>query len=124
LSPLHTHEVPGSSDQPVTIRSLLALGVSGGLLLCPSALVVLLAAIAFHNVTLGMALMAAFSLGLAGVLTALGLLVVYGGRWLSRFPLAQRAADSPLARAVPAISALAITAAGVTIPVQAARGLP
>jgi ABC-type nickel/cobalt efflux system permease component RcnA len=97
--------------------------VSGGLLPCPSALVVQLAAIAFHNVTLGMALVAAFSLGLAGVLTVLGLLVIYGGRWLGRFPLAQRAADSSLARAVPAISALAITAAGLTIAVQAARGL-
>jgi ABC-type nickel/cobalt efflux system permease component RcnA len=123
LGPVHTHEGPGSSDQPVTFRSLLALGVSGGLLPCPSALVVLLAAIAFHNVALGMALVAAFSVGLAGVLTALGLLVVYSGRWLSRFPLAQRAADSSLARAVPAVSALAITAAGLAIAVQAAHAL-
>lgn len=97
--------------------------MSGGLLSCPSALVVLLAAIAFHNVALGMTLVAAFSAGLAGVLTALGLLVIYGGRWLSRFPVAQRAAGSPLARAVPAISALAITVAGVATTIQAARGL-
>ena len=73
-----------ADSQPVTLGSLLALGVSGGLLPCPSALVVLLAAIAIHNVTLGLALVAAFSLGLAAVLTAIGLLVVYSGRWPGR----------------------------------------
>ena len=107
----------------MTLKSLLALGVSGGLLPCPSALVVLLAAISFHNVALGMALVAAFSVGLAGVLTGIGMAMVYSGRWLGRSRLAGRLSGSPLIRALPALSALAITAAGLVITVQAARTL-
>jgi ABC-type nickel/cobalt efflux system permease component RcnA len=119
----HSHLPPGGDGERVTLKSLLALGVSGGLLPCPSALVVLLAAVSFHNVALGMALVAAFSLGLAAVLTGIGLALVYGGRLLHRSPLAGRLGGSPLARAVPALSALAITAAGLAITLQAAQTL-
>ena len=65
------------------MRGLLALGVSGGLLPCPTALVVLLAAVSFHNVALGMVLVAAFSVGLAIVLTGIGLAFVFGQRALT-----------------------------------------
>jgi ABC-type nickel/cobalt efflux system permease component RcnA len=120
-SRVHTHEVPGADGVPITMRSLLALGVSGGLLPCPSALVVLLAAVSFQNVGLGLALVAAFSAGLAAVLTGLGLAIVYGGRLVTRTPWAGRAAQWPLVRAVPALSAIAITVAGLAIAAQAAR---
>jgi ABC-type nickel/cobalt efflux system permease component RcnA len=72
---------------PVTWRSLLALGVSGGLLPCPSALVVLLSAIALGRIGFGMLLVVAFSLGLAGVLTGFGILLVYAGRIFERLPM-------------------------------------
>jgi len=68
----------------VTWRGLLALGISGGLLPCPSALVVLLSAIALHRVAFGMLLIVAFSIGLAGVLTGIGLLLVYARRLYPR----------------------------------------
>jgi nickel/cobalt exporter len=77
----HTHLPPGADGSPVTWRSLLALGVSGGLLPCPSALVVLLSAIYLHRVGYGLLLIVAFSLGLASVLTGIGLAFVYAGRW-------------------------------------------
>src|SRR5207248_2875293 len=57
-------------------RSLLAVGISGGLLPCPSALVVLLAAISLHRVAFGMLLVVAFSLGLAVAITGVGLVAV------------------------------------------------
>ena len=57
-----------------------ALGASAGLIPCPSALVVLLGAIAQDQVALGMLLIVAFSLGLAATLTGLGLAVVYARR--------------------------------------------
>src|SRR5439155_24060885 len=44
----HTHE-----HGPLTTRSLLALGASAGIIPCPSALVVLLAAVAQHQIALG-----------------------------------------------------------------------
>ena len=52
------------------------MGAAAGLVPCPSALVVLLAAIAQHQVALGLVLIVAFSAGLAATLTALGLAVV------------------------------------------------
>ena len=94
----------------MTWRGLLALGISGGLLPCPSALVVLLSAIALHRVAFGMLLIVAFSIGLAGVLTGVGLLLVYARRLFEHFP-----ADGRLLRALPVASALFVTAAGLVI---------
>jgi nickel/cobalt exporter len=106
----HTHLPPGSDGQPVSWRGLLALGISGGLLPCPSALVVLLSAIALHRVALGMLLIVAFSIGLAGVLTGIGLLLVYARRLFEHFP-----SDGRLLRALPVLSAAVVTLAGLGI---------
>lgn len=103
-----------SPEPAITWRSLLALGVSGGLLPCPSALVVLLGAIALGRVGFGLLLIIAFSAGLASVLTAIGVLLVYAGKLIERVP-----AQGPLLRALPVASALLITIAGVGITVQA-----
>jgi ABC-type nickel/cobalt efflux system permease component RcnA len=106
----HSHMPPGADGQPVTWRGLLALGISGGLLPCPSALVVLLSAIALHRVAFGMLLIVAFSVGLAGVLTGIGLLLVYARRLFERFPT-----DGRLLRALPIASAGFVTVAGLVI---------
>ena len=66
----HDHETPSRG-------SLLAVGISGGLLPCPSALVVLLAAISLHRVAFGMLLIVAFSAGLALSITGIGLIAVF-----------------------------------------------
>jgi len=106
----HSHLPPGADGQPVTWRGLLALGISGGLLPCPSALVVLLSAIALHRVAFGMVLIVVFSIGLAGVLTGIGLLLVYARRLFERFPT-----DGRLLRALPVASAAVVTLAGLAI---------
>ncbi len=121
----HDHgDGPGQHrhDRPVGLRGLLALGISGGLLPCPTALVVLLAAVSFHNVVLGMILVAAFSVGLAVVLTSIGLAFVWGQRAIGRYPSAARLKGSALLRALPVLSAFAITIAGLIIALSAARG--
>jgi ABC-type nickel/cobalt efflux system permease component RcnA len=82
---------------------------------------VLLAAISFHDVGLGMALVAAFSVGLASVLTAIGLLIVLGGRALGRSDAARALGASRVVRALPAVSALAIALAGAVITIEALR---
>lgn len=116
----HSHEVPERARNALMPRSLVMLGVSGGILPCPTALVLLLAAISFHNIPLGMLLVVAFSVGLAGILTAIGLLVVFGGRALGRMQLGVRLAGSRRARLLPAFSAMAITLWGLAITAQAA----
>jgi nickel/cobalt exporter len=113
----HSHLPPGADGGRVTWRSLLALGISGGLLPCPSALVVLLTAISIHRLGYGMLLILAFSVGLAGVLTAIGIVLVHARGLFSRLPL-----DSALARVMPVLSAAVVTALGVAIAMRALTG--
>jgi nickel/cobalt transporter (NicO) family protein len=96
---------PGSG-----LRGLIAVGVSGGLLPCPTALVVLLAAISLHRVAFGLLLIVAFSLGLASVISAIGLLAVTAKRAFSRVSF-----DGPVVRALPAVSALVVLTLGVAM---------
>ena len=96
--------------EQITWRGLLALGVSGGLIPCPSALVVLLGAIALNKIGFGLALVLAFSLGLAGALTAIGILFIYAGRLFERFPSQGR-----IIRLLPALSALFVSLVGAAI---------
>jgi ABC-type nickel/cobalt efflux system permease component RcnA len=111
----HGHGHDHAAPRDLTGRSLVALGASAGIIPCPSALVVLLAAVAQHEIALGLLLIVAFSLGLASTLTAVGLLVVRASRLLERATRARRAAV-----ALPAVSALVIVGAGLLLTVQAA----
>ena len=101
----------------VTWRSLLALGISGGILPCPSALLALLGAVAVGRAGFGMLVVVAFSLGLAATLSAVGLLFLYAGRLLERRSIAGR--WSWLMRFAPAAAAMAVTASGLIIVVRA-----
>ena len=105
------HHVP---PDRVTWRGLLAMGAAAGLIPCPSALVVLLGAIAQGEIALGMVLIVAFSAGLAATLTGLGLAVVYAGRAFSRLPVPGR-----ITAALPTVSALLIVGVGLVMTVQA-----
>ena len=96
------------------MRSLLAVGVSGGLLPCPSALVVLLAAISLHRVAFGLLLIVAFSLGLALSITGIGLVAV-----LARKAFRRLSFEGSLIRLLPAASALVILAARVAMTLRA-----
>jgi ABC-type nickel/cobalt efflux system permease component RcnA len=107
----HGHD---HAPQAITGRSLLAMGASAGLIPCPSALVVLLAAVAQHQVALGLTLIVAFSLGLAATLTALGLAVVRASALTARLSPSGR-----LLAVLPAASALVIVAAGALLTAQA-----
>jgi ABC-type nickel/cobalt efflux system permease component RcnA len=95
-----------------------ALGVSGGIVPCPAALVVLLSAVAGRRVGLGLLLIVAFSAGLATVLIALGLLVVCTRRLVGRFEGAGRE-GLLVHRWLPLTSAAVMTVAGLVITVQA-----
>jgi nickel/cobalt transporter (NicO) family protein len=116
----HSHLPPGADGNPITWRSLLAIGISGGLLPCPSALVLMLSAISLGRIGFGLLLILAFSVGLAGVLSAIGLLFVGGGRLLRRFGGHQRRGAIELGlRVVPVLGALLVTTAGAIITAQA-----
>jgi ABC-type nickel/cobalt efflux system permease component RcnA len=108
----------GTRLQPgkISARQLLVLGITGGIVPCPAALVVLLSAVALHRTGFGLFLIVAFSIGLAAVLIAMGLVAVYAARMMSRLPV-----DCPLVqRWLPMGSAMMIIALGCVI---AVRGL-
>jgi nickel/cobalt exporter len=111
----HHHQAHGHGhDHAPGLRSLFAVGVSGGLLPCPSALVVLLAAISLHRVAFGLLLILAFSAGLALSITGIGLVAVLARRVFRRLSFEGR-----LIRLLPAASALVILAAGVAMTLRA-----
>jgi nickel/cobalt exporter len=103
----HHHHHP----EDLSTRGILAMGASAGLIPCPSALVVLLGAVAQHQLALGLVMIVAFSLGLAATLTALGIAVVHA----TKLPVPGR-----VAAALPTASAFAIVCVGVVLTVQAA----
>lgn len=111
----HTHAVPGVDGSPVTWRTLLLLGVSGGLLPCPSAVVLGLGAIALDRVLYGLVLITAFSAGLAATLMAIGLVMVYSGRAAGRLRLLEKweGSDGRSARLVRAARFLPVISSGV-----------
>jgi len=103
-----SHAVPGSA--PLTFRSAVLAAASGNVAPCPAALVVLLAAIGLHRIGYGMVLIVAFSIGLAAVLTILGIAVVRGAAWLVARPRFDRAA-----RFAPLVTAAVIATVGAVM---------
>ncbi|MBP6178852.1 MAG: PD40 domain-containing protein [Anaerolineales bacterium] len=100
---LHSHEVP----ETITWRSLITLGISGGLVPCPDAIAILLVAIAINRILLGLALIVFFSLGLAVVLIVIGLLMVSSSRLFKRMDSFNRFAPF-----MPIVSAVIVLALG------------
>ena len=106
----HSHLPPGADGSKVTWRSLLTLGVSGGLVPCPAALVLLLSAISLDRLGFGIVLVVVFSAGLAIVLTGIGLLMIYAKRLFEQFSFEVR-----VPRYLPVASAMAVSLAGLAI---------
>ncbi|HMS40084.1 MAG TPA: hypothetical protein PKE69_07665 [Pyrinomonadaceae bacterium] len=110
----HTHDGHTHSHLPpeqISWKSLLALGVSGGLLPCPSALVLMLSAISLGRVGYGLILTIAFSFGLAATLTAVGFVFLYLGKAFG----GSRLAENRIFRALPVASAFIIACVGAVI---------
>lgn len=119
----HSH-LPGGADfnlsteatknKAVPLRQLVVLGITGGIVPCPAALVVLLSALSLNRMVFGMLLIVAFSIGLAAVLIAMGMIAVHAGRWMSTMRV-----NSPLIqRWLPLTSAAMITVLGCAIAVR------
>jgi nickel/cobalt transporter (NicO) family protein len=118
FNPHHTHHSVSHthhhSSSQITLQSLVSLGIAGGLIPCPSALVLLLSAIALHQAMYGLLLVCAFSVGLAIVLIGIGFVVIYAHHGLKRFSKAQ-----PLQPYISIASAIGVIAVGSTLMVCA-----
>ncbi|MBI3698767.1 MAG: sulfite exporter TauE/SafE family protein [Acidobacteria bacterium] len=105
----HAHEHPHPSPG-VSRWQLLSLGVSGGLVPCPEALVVLLMAVSVHRLLLGLVILVAFSLGLAAVLISIGVAMILSGPLVSHL-----APNGRMMRVLPLASAAVVTVLGAVI---------
>jgi ABC-type nickel/cobalt efflux system permease component RcnA len=110
--PMHPHLPPAN----ITWRNLLALGISGGLVPCPSAMVLLLGAVALNKTAYGMLLVLAFSVGLAATLTLVGLVFLHARNRFRRPASGRRWVEW-----IPVLSAGTITVLGVALCVGALR---
>ncbi len=110
----HVHPHPEAERGPVHLGSLVALGVSGGIVPCPAALLLIPAAIGLGAVLKGLLLVVSFSLGLALVLMAMGVITLkaagFASGWLERGEWARR---------ISIASAYFVTLLGVALTVKA-----
>jgi nickel/cobalt transporter (NicO) family protein len=114
----HHHHEHEHAPEEISMRSLVALGAAAGVLPCPSALVVLLAAIGQHRIGLGLLLITAFSLGLAACISALGLVVVLARRGVAnRIPTS--GVGARVLAALPVASTVAILCLGTALTIRA-----
>jgi ABC-type nickel/cobalt efflux system permease component RcnA len=123
--PEHSHDERGHdhghSSLPVlkpgerpTLWQLVALGVSGGIVPCPAALAVLLAAIALGGFLGGVLLVVIFSVGMALVLMAIGIIMVKAAHFAGRY-----LAQSTWTKTLPVVSAIIITLIGIGLTAKA-----
>jgi ABC-type nickel/cobalt efflux system permease component RcnA len=113
----HHHHFATGGSSPLTWRGMSAVALSGGLLPSPSALVVLLGAVALHRVALGVTLVGAFSVGLAAALTVVGIVV------LKARAFAARRLSTRAGALLPVLSAACLFAVGLFLTAHAAAGL-
>jgi nickel/cobalt exporter len=104
----HSHTIDGE----ITPGSLIALGISGGIVPCPSALILMLSAIALGHPGVGLVLLIAFSTGLALVLMACGALALYAKHLL---PKHEGMVNRPLFRLIPVFSAVIVICLGLVM---------
>ncbi len=111
----HSHLPPGANGTTLTWKRLLLFGISAGLLPCPSALVLMLSAIALNRTALGLIMIVVFSLGLAATLTGMGLLFVYARKLMAG---RQMGRANWLLKVAPIAGALVVAVVGIVISYQ------
>ena len=116
--PDHAHDDHKHNTIGLSWKNLAALGVANGFIPSVSALLILLAAISLHRIAFGLLLVLAFSTGMALVLGGVGLLLVYGGRIVSRTRI-QNGLVGRAVRLMPIATALVVLVSGLVVTARA-----
>ena len=117
--PTGVAELRANPLEGISWRSLIALGVSGGLVPCPDAIAILLIAITINRILFGLTLIVSFSLGLAVILIAIGIIMVQSKQIFARLQWFSKASFI-----VPVISSLVVLALGAALSVSAFNKFP
>ncbi|MBA2719710.1 MAG: hypothetical protein H0U52_10790 [Chloroflexi bacterium] len=116
----HRHLPPAEAS--LSWRGLFVLGLAGGLVPSTSALLILLGSIAAGRPAFGLVLVVAFGLGMAAVLTGVGLTMIVARGRLGRLP--RHSGLGRLAAAAPLLASLAVLGLGLVLTWQALAGTP
>jgi len=117
---VHSHAPADAGTSSLGWRSLVALGLSGGLVPSTNALLILVATVAVGRAAYGVVLVVAFGLGMAAVLVGVGLALVYASGFLARAP--RRPVLGGLVALAPTAAALAVLVLGLYLTAQAVGG--
>jgi ABC-type nickel/cobalt efflux system permease component RcnA len=118
----HDHDANGNvvpRKRPVGWWGLVMMGMSGGIVPCWDAIAILGVAVGTNMIWLALPLVLAFSAGLASVLVLLGILVVRARGFAT-----SRWGEGRIVRALPVLSALAVTLLGFWLCYEAVRTRP
>jgi len=110
----HSHAPSLAPGERPTLWQLITLGISGGIVPCPAALAVLLAAVSYGQFARGLSLVIIFSVGMAVVLVAIGIAMVKAANFAGKY-----VAESKWTKIVPIVSAALITLVGIGLTVKA-----
>jgi nickel/cobalt exporter len=116
----HSH-LPAAGST-ISWRGLIVLGLAGGLIPSTSALLILLGSIVAGRPVFGFALVIVFGLGMALVMTGVGLAMVFARTRLDRLP--SGSGFGRLARLAPLLAAVVVLAFGLYLTAQALGGQP
>ena len=114
--PKGASEVVENPLSEISWKSLIALGISGGLVPCPDAIAILLIAVTINKIAFGLGLIISFSLGLAIVLILIGIVMVQSKQIFARLQW-----FSKVSFIVPVISALVVLVLGLSLSVSAVQ---
>ncbi len=111
----HSHpHILVAREAGLSWRSLIGLGLAGGLVPSTSALILLLSAISLQRIPFGIVLIVAFGIGMALVLVGVGALLVRASHLLER-----GRAPARLLQLMPMASAIVVIGAGIVVTAQA-----
>ena len=116
----HSHLPPAGAT--LSWRGLFVLGLAGGLIPSTSALIILLGSIAAGRPAFGLVLVVAFGLGMAAVMTTVGLVMIVARTRLDRMP--SRSSLGRLAALAPLVASVAVLGLGLVLTWQAVAGRP
>jgi nickel/cobalt transporter (NicO) family protein len=116
----HSHLPP--SGATLSWRGLFVLGLAGGLIPSTSALLILLGSIAAGRPAFGLVLVVAFGLGMAAVMTGVGLVMIVARTRLDRMP--SRSSLGRIAALAPLVASVAVLGLGFVLTWQAVAGRP
>jgi ABC-type nickel/cobalt efflux system permease component RcnA len=116
----HSHLPPAGAS--LSWRGLFVLGLAGGLIPSTSALLILLGSIAAGRPAFGLILVIAFGLGMAAVMTGVGLAMIFARTRLDRMP--SRSTLGRLATVAPLVASIAVLSLGLVLTWQAVAGSP